>query len=99
MGSIYKTCIYLNYCQLILPFPFPLPCLADNKPRFVAFDKHVFKLGDDEQTDIMMKLTLEENNAGANISMTSDRSADPVSEEICVTNQSSSDAQSDPSGT
>lgn len=26
------------------------------KNGFVAFDKHVFKLGDDEQTDIMMKL-------------------------------------------
>jgi ribosomal protein S18 acetylase RimI-like enzyme len=28
------------------------------KNCFVAFDKHVFKLGDDEQTDIMMKLML-----------------------------------------
>ncbi len=28
------------------------------KNGFVAFDKHVFKLGDDEQTDIMMKLKL-----------------------------------------
>jgi ribosomal protein S18 acetylase RimI-like enzyme len=28
------------------------------KNGFVAFDKHVFKLGDDEQTDIMMKLML-----------------------------------------
>jgi ribosomal protein S18 acetylase RimI-like enzyme len=28
------------------------------KNGFVAFDKHVFKLGDDEQTDIMMKLRL-----------------------------------------
>ena len=28
------------------------------KNGFVAFDKHVFKLGDDEQTDIMMKLSL-----------------------------------------
>lgn len=26
------------------------------KNGFVAFDKHIFKLGDDEQTDIMMKL-------------------------------------------
>ncbi len=25
------------------------------KNGFVAFDKHIFKLGDDEQTDIMMK--------------------------------------------
>lgn len=25
---------------------------------FVAFDKHIFRLGDDEQTDIMMKLEL-----------------------------------------
>ena len=29
------------------------------KNGFVAFDKHIFKLGDDEQTDIMMKLTLK----------------------------------------
>lgn len=28
------------------------------KNGFKAFDKHVFKLGDDEQTDIMMKLQL-----------------------------------------
>ena len=28
------------------------------KNGFVAFDKHIFKLGDDEQTDIMMKLLL-----------------------------------------
>lgn len=28
------------------------------KQGFVAFDKHVFKLGNDEQTDIMMKLNL-----------------------------------------
>jgi diamine N-acetyltransferase len=29
------------------------------KNRFVEFDKHVFKLGSDEQTDIMMKLELK----------------------------------------
>lgn len=29
------------------------------KNGFVAFDKHIFKLGNDEQTDIMMKLKLE----------------------------------------
>jgi len=29
---------------------------------FVEFDKHIFKLGNDEQTDIMMKLKLENNN-------------------------------------
>lgn len=29
------------------------------KNGFVEFDKHIFKLGDDEQTDIMMKLELE----------------------------------------
>ena len=29
------------------------------KNGFVAFDKHIFKLGDDEQTDIMMKLPLK----------------------------------------
>lgn len=28
------------------------------KNGFVAFDKHIFKLGDDKQTDIMMKLKL-----------------------------------------
>jgi ribosomal protein S18 acetylase RimI-like enzyme len=28
------------------------------KNGFVAFDQHIFKLGDDEQTDIMMKLVL-----------------------------------------
>lgn len=31
------------------------------KHGFVAFDKHVFRLGDDEQTDIMMKLQLDGN--------------------------------------
>jgi ribosomal protein S18 acetylase RimI-like enzyme len=30
------------------------------KNGFVAFDKHIFKLGDEEQTDIMMKLKLLE---------------------------------------
>ncbi len=29
------------------------------KNGFIAFDKHIFKLGDDEQTDIMMKLNLK----------------------------------------
>ena len=29
------------------------------KNGFVEFDKHIFKLGDEEQTDIMMKLLLE----------------------------------------
>lgn len=29
------------------------------KNGFVPFDKHIFKLGDDEQTDIMMKLKLK----------------------------------------
>ena len=28
------------------------------KNGFTEFDKHIFKLGDDEQTDIMMKLQL-----------------------------------------
>jgi diamine N-acetyltransferase len=31
------------------------------KNGFVAFDKHIFKLGNDEQTDIMMRLNLGEN--------------------------------------
>jgi|GEM_PF-380078 len=30
------------------------------KNGFVAFDKHIFKLGDDEQTDIMMKKKLDQ---------------------------------------
>ncbi len=30
------------------------------KNGFVEFDKHIFKLGTDEQTDIMMKLRLKE---------------------------------------
>lgn len=30
------------------------------KNGFVEFDKHIFKLGNDEQTDIMMKLRLKE---------------------------------------
>jgi ribosomal protein S18 acetylase RimI-like enzyme len=29
------------------------------KNGFIAFDKHLFKLGDDEQTDIMMKLEMK----------------------------------------
>ncbi|AZB11397.1 GNAT family N-acetyltransferase [Chryseobacterium sp. G0162] len=29
------------------------------KNGFVEFDKHIFRLGDDEQTDLMMKKTLE----------------------------------------
>ena len=28
------------------------------KNGFIEFDKHIFKLGDDEQTDLMMKLEL-----------------------------------------
>lgn len=31
------------------------------KNGFVEFDKHIFKLGNDEQTDIMMKLKLNNN--------------------------------------
>jgi diamine N-acetyltransferase len=31
------------------------------KNGFIEFDKHVFKLGDDEQTDIMMKLPLKDS--------------------------------------
>jgi len=29
------------------------------KNGFIEFDKHIFKLGEDEQTDIMMKLQLK----------------------------------------
>jgi ribosomal protein S18 acetylase RimI-like enzyme len=32
------------------------------KNGFMAFDKHIFKLGDEEQTDIMMKLELKPSN-------------------------------------
>ena len=32
------------------------------KNGFVEFDKHIFKLGDDEQTDIMMKLIFKSHN-------------------------------------
>lgn len=32
------------------------------KNGFVEFDKHIFKLGNDEQTDIMMKLKLKDHN-------------------------------------
>lgn len=32
------------------------------KNGFVEFDKHIFKLGDDEQTDIMMKLKLNDHH-------------------------------------
>ena len=31
------------------------------KNGFIEFDKHIFKLGDDEQTDIMMKLRLDKH--------------------------------------
>lgn len=31
------------------------------KNSFVEFDKHIFVLGDDEQTDILMKLELTKN--------------------------------------
>jgi ribosomal protein S18 acetylase RimI-like enzyme len=31
------------------------------KNGFVEFDKHIFKLGDDEQTDIMMKIQLKKS--------------------------------------
>src|SRR5690554_411700 len=34
------------------------------KNGFVAFDKHIFKLGNDEQTDIMMKLKLNKKPSG-----------------------------------
>lgn len=32
-----------------------------NKNGFVAFDKHIFRLGDDEQTDILMKKSVINN--------------------------------------
>ena len=38
----------------------PRAIIFYKKNGFVEFDKHIFKLGDDEQTDIMMKLKLEE---------------------------------------
>jgi hypothetical protein len=36
--------------------PASYPLLSKN--GFVEFDKHIFILGDDEQTDIMMKIPL-----------------------------------------
>jgi ribosomal protein S18 acetylase RimI-like enzyme len=36
------------------------------KNGFVAFDKHLFKLGDDDQTDIMMKLSLDHKTGSVN---------------------------------
>jgi len=36
------------------------------KNGFVAFDKHIFKLGEDEQTDIMMKLEIQNQVSSAN---------------------------------
>jgi ribosomal protein S18 acetylase RimI-like enzyme len=36
------------------------------KNGFVTFDKHVFKLGNDEQTDLMMKLELNKKKPAAN---------------------------------
>ncbi len=35
------------------------------KNGFAAFDKHIFRLGDDEQTDIMMKLEINNEKAAA----------------------------------
>ena len=35
------------------------------KNGFVSFDKHIFKLGDDKQTDIMMKLELNKKKASS----------------------------------
>ncbi len=32
------------------------------KNGFIEFDRHIFKLGDDEQTDLMMKLRLNKND-------------------------------------
>lgn len=40
------------------------------KNGFVAFDKHIFKLGDDEQTDIMMMLKLDGKKPETNIDYT-----------------------------
>jgi ribosomal protein S18 acetylase RimI-like enzyme len=36
------------------------------KNGFVAFDKHIFKLGNDEQTDVMMKLKLNKKKPAGN---------------------------------
>lgn len=33
------------------------------KNDFVEFDRHIFKLGDDEQTDLMMRLDLSQNHS------------------------------------
>ena len=34
--------------------------ISIKKNGFVEFDKHIFKLGTDEQTDIMMKLQMKD---------------------------------------
>ena len=44
----------------------PIAIRFYEKNGFKAFDKHVFKLGNDEQTDIMMKLELNEKKPVAN---------------------------------
>jgi diamine N-acetyltransferase len=40
------------------------------KNGFMEFDKHTFKLGNDEQTDIMMKLHLKEESPMKNLNNT-----------------------------
>jgi len=48
------------------------------KNGFVAFDKHIFKLGNDEQTDIMMKLELNKKKPAANTRYTPAQDIAPI---------------------
>jgi len=49
----------LNYIWLGVWEKNPRAIRFYKKNDFVEFDKHIFKLGDDEQTDLMMKLQLK----------------------------------------
>jgi len=53
--------ININYVWLGVWGKNPRAINFYKKNGFVEFDKHIFKLGNDEQTDIMMKLQLKDN--------------------------------------
>lgn len=63
---LYDKAIYIakqtkaNYVWLGVWEKNPRAISFYKKNGFVEFDKHIFKLGDDEQTDIMMRLILSE---------------------------------------
>lgn len=52
--ALHKTAIWLGVWE-----ENPRAIRFYEKNGFVAFDKHIFRLGDDEQTDIMMRKVLE----------------------------------------